>query len=64
MSSIIIRRGTKIARTPEQLAEIEKWKTMTDEDIDYSDIPPLTEEELSKFRPARLRQKKSQNLAS
>ena len=64
MSSITIRRGMKITRTPEQLAEIEKWKTMTDEDIDYSDIPPLTEEELSKFRPARLRQKKSQNLAS
>ena len=64
MSSITIKRGMKIARTPEQLAEIKKWKTMTDEDIDYSDIPPLTEEELAKFRPARLRQKKSQNVAS
>lgn len=64
MSNIIIRRGMKSIRTPEQLAEIEKWKTMTEEDIDYSDIPPLTEEELAKFRPARLRQKNSQNVAS
>ena len=38
-------------------------KIAQDEDIDYSDIPPLTDEELSKFKPARLRLKK-QNIAS
>jgi len=39
----------------ECLAELEK---MTDEDIDYSDIPPLTDEELARMKPARLRRKK------
>ena len=36
----------------ECLAELEK---MTDDDIDYSDIPPLTDEELARMKPARLR---------
>ena len=36
------------------LAELEK---MTDEEIDYSDIPKMTEEELKRFKPARLRKK-------
>ena len=26
---------------------------MTDDDIDYSDIPPLTEEQLTKMQPLR-----------
>lgn len=39
----------------ECLAELEK---MTDDDIDYSDIPPLTDEELARMKPARLRRKK------
>lgn len=30
--------------TEAQLAELEALKNMRDEDIDYSDIPPLTEE--------------------
>ena len=38
----------------ECLAELEK---MTDDDIDYSDIPPLTDEELARMKPARLREK-------
>ena len=57
MGSIIIRRGMKIKRTPEQIAEIENLKKMTDDDIDYSDIPPLTDEELARMKPARLRKK-------
>ncbi len=28
-----------------------KFDTMTDEDIDYSDIPPLTNEQLQHMRP-------------
>ena len=37
---------------------------MSDDEIDYSDIPPLTDEELAKFKPARLRkQKKSETVA-
>lgn len=58
MGSFIIKRGVKIERTPEQLAEIERWKTMTDDDIDYSDIPPLTDEELARMKPARFRKQK------
>ena len=57
MGSFIIKRGVKIKRTPEQLAEIERWKMKTDDDIDYSDIPPLTDEELARMKPARLRRK-------
>ena len=55
MSNFIIKQGIKIERTPEQLAEFEIWKKMTDEDIDYSDIPKMTKEELKRFKPARLR---------
>lgn len=43
--------------TPEQIAEIEELSKMTDDDIDFSDIPRLTKEELKKFRTARLRRK-------
>ena len=63
MSNFVIKQGIKITRTPEQLAEIERWKKMTDDDIDYSDIPPLTDEELARMKPARLRKKKL-NVAS
>ena len=58
MGNLIINSRAKRMRTPEQLAEIERWKKMTDEDIDYSDIPPLTDEELARFKPARLREQK------
>lgn len=37
--------------------ELEKLKTMPEEKIDYSDIPALTDEELAKMKPARLRRK-------
>ena len=45
MSNFIIKNGVKIQRTPEQIAEIEAWKKMTDADIDYSDIPKISHEE-------------------
>ncbi len=71
MGSLFIKRRIKSRYTFEEMKEIakielEKLKNMPDEDenIDYSDIPPLTDEELAKFKPARLRQKKSQNIAS
>ena len=63
MGSLVIKRGMKLEFTPEQLEEIKRWEKMTDDDIDYSDIPPLTDEELAKFKPARLRQKKLQKVA-
>jgi len=64
MSNFVIKQGIKITRTPAQLAEIERWKKMTDEDIDYSDIPPLTDEELARMKPARLRRKNAEKVAS
>ena len=45
MNSLVIKQGVKIIRTPEQIAEMETWKTMTDDDIDFSDIPEITHEE-------------------
>jgi len=50
--------------TAEQLSEIEELSKMTDEDIDYSDIPPLTDEELERMKANRLRRKKMKNVAS
>lgn len=42
----------------ECLAELEK---MTDDDIDFSDIPEITHEEwVTRFKPARLRKKNLQ----
>ncbi|MBW8858353.1 MAG: BrnA antitoxin family protein [Caulobacter sp.] len=38
--------------TPEQLEQLAKLAAMRDEDIDLSDVPELTEEQLSRgFRP-------------
>lgn len=62
MGSMIIYKGMKISA--EQQKRISEIKDLEDDEIDYSDIPPLTDEELAKFKPARLRQKKSQNIAS
>ena len=64
MGSIIIRRGMKIVRTPEQVAELKALALMTDDDIDYSDIPPLTDEELARMKPARLREKNLKKVSS
>lgn len=58
MNSFVIKGGVKIIRTPEQIAELEALAKMSDDDIDYSDIPPISEEELKKFKPARLREKR------
>ena len=58
MGSIRIYKGMKIVRTPEQIAELEALAKMTDDDIDCSDIPALTKEELARFKPARLREQK------
>ena len=57
MNNLVIKQGVKIVRTPEQIAEIEALAKMTDDDIDYSDIPKMTKEELKKFKPTRLRKK-------
>lgn len=60
MGSIRIYKGMP-PLTKEQLAEL---KALKDREIDYSDIPKTTEEELKKFRPARLREKNKKTIAS
>ena len=55
MGSLFFVKGQVPPLTPEQREEIARWEKMTDEDIDYSDIPPLTDEELARMKPARLR---------
>ena len=54
MGSIRIYKGMP-PLTPEQIAELDALKNRK---IDYSDIPKMSEEELKKFRPARLRENK------
>lgn len=47
------------AKTPEYKASIKRLAAMKDEDIDYSDIPPLTDEQLAgmvradQYRPVK-----------
>ena len=62
MGSIRIYEGMP-PLTPEELEELRANKPKSDDEIDFSDIPRMTKEELAKFKPARLRQKKSKNVA-
>ena len=55
MSSFIIN-GVEISE--EQFNRIKNIRQLPDEEIDFSDIPPTSKEELKKFKPARLREKK------
>ena len=62
MGSIRIYKGMP-PLTEEQIRRLEENKPKSDDDIDFSDFPRMTKEELSKFRPARLRKQKK-NIAS
>ena len=62
MGSIILKRGMKL--TEEQLKRIYENAPKSDEEIDLSDIPEITDEEWrTKFKPVRLR-KKNMKVAS
>ncbi|MBR4151807.1 MAG: hypothetical protein IKT98_02485 [Selenomonadaceae bacterium] len=61
MGSMVVYKGMKISA--EQQQRILEIKDLEDDEIDYSDIPPLTDEELAKMKPARLRKQK-RNIAS
>lgn len=61
MGSMVVYKGMKISA--EQQKRILEIKDLEDDEIDYSDIPPLTDEELDKMKPARLRKQKH-NIAS
>lgn len=54
MGSILIYKGMP-PLTEEQKRRIRANAPKSDDDIDYSDIPEMTDEELAKFKPARLR---------
>ncbi|MBQ3433792.1 MAG: hypothetical protein IJQ01_01410 [Selenomonadaceae bacterium] len=56
MVTYILRRGQPL--TEEQKAEIEALKQMSDDDIDYSDIPELTDEQLKQFKRVNPRRDK------
>ena len=60
---MIIRRVIDVNAplTEEQKARLEYLRNMSDDDIDYSDIPKLTEEELKQFRRVNPRREESAN---
>lgn len=52
---LVSKRAEDILGKPlpaKQRAEIERLKAMPDSEIDFSDIPQLTDEQLAQFRPA------------
>jgi uncharacterized protein (DUF4415 family) len=59
MKKAMVRYSVDLANLPpltaEQMARIEALKNMRDEDIDYSDIPPLTEEFWKNAKPLHFR---------
>lgn len=57
MGSIILKRGMK--PTEEVLKRVRENAPKSDDEIDFSDIPEITEEEWKRFKPARLRKKKN-----
>ena len=56
MVTYILRKGQPL--TEEQKKRLEALKQMSDDDIDYSDIPELTDEQLSKFKRVNPRRDK------
>lgn len=56
MGSIRIYKGMP-PLTEEEIEEIYKNAPKSDDEIDYSDIPKMTKEELKRFKHARLRKK-------
>ena len=46
--------------TPEQIAELDALSKMSDDEIDFSDIPPITKEEFARMKENRRRRKKLQ----
>ena len=49
--------------TPEQIKEIEALKKMSYDEIDFSDIPPTSKEQLARMKENRRRRKELQKTA-
>ena len=47
----------------EQYKRIKNMRQLPDDEIDYSDIPPLTDEQLARMKENRRRRKKLENAA-
>ena len=63
MGSIRIYKGMP-PLSEEQKKRLDALKDLDDDEIDFSDFPPLTDEELARMKPARLRKKNSKKIAS
>lgn len=50
MGSLVFIKGQIPELTPEQKARLAALGDMRDEDIDYSDIPPLRDDECGKYK--------------
>ena len=59
MNDFIIN-GIKV--TEEQYNRIKNMRQIPDEEIDYSDIPPTTPEQLARMKENRIRRKKLQSV--
>ncbi len=62
MNNFIIN-GVQVSE--EQYNRIKNMRRLSDDEIDFSDIPEITEEEWrTRFKPTRLRKKNLTNVAS
>ena len=63
MGSIRMYKGMP-PMTEEQIKRIRANAPKSDDEIDFSDIPEITDEEWKKFKLARLREQNKKNIAS
>ena len=56
MSNLVLYKGVYISK--EQFDEIKNMRQLPDEEIDYSDIPPTSDEQLARMKANRLFRKK------
>ena len=56
MSNLVLYKGVYISK--EQFDEIKNMRQLSDEEIDYSDIPPTSDEQLARMKANRLFRKK------
>ena len=61
MSNFIIN-GIEVSE--EQYKRIKNMRQLPDEEIDYSDIPPTSDEQLERMKENRRRRKNLKNMAS
>ena len=62
MSNSVLYKGVYISK--EQFDEIKNMRQLPDEEIDYSDIPPTSDEQLERMKENRRRRKNLKNMAS